>query len=93
MAHRLTWKRAKCVKYDDGCELRQHMTHCGRYWFEESDSVRLWHEDSGNIVGYFDSTPQAKSGAQRPLEALHNPNVFTCNASVDGPLSPGYYGN
>jgi len=121
MAHKLTWKR----KNGSG----QHMTHCGRYWFAESDirwskphkitrygetvtvwsddnglahtehqrdekeSIRLWHEDSGNIVGYFGSVAETKRAAQSHLESLHNPNVFTVNASVDGTLSPGYYGN
>jgi hypothetical protein len=121
MAHKLTWKRKN--------ESGQHMTHCGRFWFAESDirwsgphkiieygetvtvwydddgiahdkrqkanrdDVRLWHEDSGNIVGYFGSVAEAKQGAQTHLESLHNPNVATINESVDGTLSPGYYGN
>ena len=86
MAHKLTWKRVN--------EHGEHMTQCGRYWFSDcGELTRLWHEDSGNIVDYFDSTQQAKQGAQRHLESLHNPNVFTCNESVDGPLSPGYYGS
>lgn len=118
MAHKLTWKR----KNGSG----QHMTHCGRYWFAESDirwskprkiieygetvtvwydidnglahteyqrdekeSIRLWHEDSGGIVGYFGSVAETKRAAQTHLESLHNPN----ECPVDGPLSPGYLGN